>query len=105
MSLKKKTLPNISSHSEDAGDDLLASARGGSKPSNNSSKTPGDQGDTEKGVDLVGIESHQKKRKRPFKETDLISAKGLFKLYSEMQTLPLSRKSGHEVRFDRFPTF
>ena len=48
--------------------------------------------------DLMGAAlAGKRKVRRTFKETNLIGSMGVFKLYKEMQGLPLLRKPGSEV--------
>ena len=56
----------------------------------------------ENGEDLTaGVDQAGRKRKparNTLREGAVLSSRGLFKLYQEMQKLPLSRKPGNEVR-------
>ena len=86
---KKQTAP-----AADAGaEDLLSGVLGGKKA------VGGGAGGAEASDDVLG--DLGKKRKAPrttFRERNVLDMKGLFKLYQEMQKLPLSRKPGNEVR-------
>jgi hypothetical protein len=71
--------PDGSSPAAPAGEDLLLGEGGGAED------------------DLLGGKRARKVR-LTFKESTLISDKGLWRLYEQMQLLPLSRERGREVR-------
>ena len=74
------------------GDDLLAGGGGAGG---------GGGGGGEGGVaedDLLGGAKRARKVRLTFKESHLISDQGLWRLYEQMQLLPLSRRKGDEVR-------
>jgi hypothetical protein len=84
---------------------MLGGKRGGGKQAKPA--VGGAAGGAEAGAatdDVLGdLGKKRKAPRRTFKERSLLDTRGLYKLYQEMQKLPLSRKPGNEVRQPRQP--
>ena len=109
-SASKRPAPSYSAHDgEDLLSGVLGGKRGGGKPRQGQTAAAAAGGASaaaaaaaaaeQEGDDVLGdMGKKRKAQRRTFKEANVLDMRGLYKLYQEMQKLPLSRKPGSEVR-------